>query len=811
MNKASVTREADVDTELRETVARYEAILASTLDPIITIDAFGTIQSASDSVQRVFGYAPDELVGSKLNVLMPEPHRSQHDEYLDRYRRTGETNILGATRELQGRHRDGRIFPIEVSISRVDVPGRSQPLFTGIIHDITSRKQADRESELLRRLVFGVSEADTLESALVVALKEICHLTGWDYGEAWLPASGNRVLHSGPHWFSPSPTLQIFRDGTEDLVLELGQGLPGRVLASGRPEWIRDVSSSDVSTFLRSEMARRAGLRAGFAMPVLADDEIAAVLAFYMSEPQERDSRLMEVVSAAVAPLGAVIHRRRAEAALHESERRFRQMLNQTDLLAVMLDQFGRVTFCNDYLLALAGWNRNEIVGQDWFDLMIPAGEREAVRDVFRKGMATGEIARHFENSVRTRTGRTRRIAWSNTTMCDHQGGVIGATALGIDVTEQRQLEDELTRHREQLEHLVAERTAELEATHEQLRLADRLASIGTLAAGLGHDMNNILFPARCRIEALEAAGLADREMEHLRALRWSIGYLQQLTDGLRLFALDPDDLNASTDRTDLSSWWRQTGSLLCSATPRSARVDVRIPDGLPNILVAPHRLTQAVLNLISNAGDAIGEGGAIRIRARLVEDGRFIKLSVVDNGCGMSDEVRRNALDPFYTTKTRGLGTGLGLSLVFGVAQSSGGSLSIRSRKGLGTVVMMVLPIACRDHQTPAASPTAVVSVRDPRAATLIEAMLHTWGFVTRISTDEEPADAELWVAEPELSSEEARRRFAAHPGRRVVAFGAPDANKRVYCHHMIEYTDDFGHIRRVLRDAVEEIREVV
>ncbi|MFA6045236.1 MAG: PAS domain S-box protein, partial [Phycisphaerales bacterium] len=113
--------------------AELEAVLASTLDPVVTIDSFGKIRSASNSVERVFGWTPGELIGRNVHVLMPEPHHAGHDEYLANYRKTLKTNILGRTREFEAVRRDGTRFPIELSVSRADVPGQALPVFVGII------------------------------------------------------------------------------------------------------------------------------------------------------------------------------------------------------------------------------------------------------------------------------------------------------------------------------------------------------------------------------------------------------------------------------------------------------------------------------------------------------------------------------------------------------------------------------------------------------------------------------------------------------------------------------------------------------
>ncbi len=135
--------------------ARDHAILAAALDPIITIDSAGTIHFASDSVQRVFGWPPQELVGHNINVLMPEPDRTNHDGYLAGNGRTEHTNIIGCAREVQAVRKSGERFPIELCVSRVDYSPQeaSLPLFVGIIRDITQRKRLEGELEQYQRLL----------------------------------------------------------------------------------------------------------------------------------------------------------------------------------------------------------------------------------------------------------------------------------------------------------------------------------------------------------------------------------------------------------------------------------------------------------------------------------------------------------------------------------------------------------------------------------------------------------------------------------------------------------------------------------
>ncbi|MHC4947268.1 MAG: two-component system sensor histidine kinase NtrB [Planctomycetota bacterium] len=342
------------------------------------------------------------------------------------------------------------------------------------------------------------------------------------------------------------------------------------------------------------------------------------------------------------------------------------------------------------------------------------------------------------------------------------------------DITERKKDETELARYREHLESLVEARTAELERSHEQLRLADRLASIGTLAAGLGHDMKNVLFPVRCRIDALDAADLGASVRQELTAIRRSVTYLQQLSDGLRLLSLDPQDADASGATTDLGAWWEEAESLLRTAMPSRSTLACDLPESLPPLLVPPHRLTQAIFNLVVNSGEVIGDGGTVTLTARALDDGLFVRLTVTDDGPGMPREVRRRALDPFFTTKTRGLSTGLGLALVHGVATSAGGTVEIDSEPGRGTSVSVTLPAA--PDRADAGEPgrrRVVVTLADTRIASLIRTLVEASG--VEVVGDGDPAaipDSEIWVVDDAIGPERARRFLDGGGDRRVVAY---------------------------------------
>lgn len=129
---------------LADTEVRLQAILRTAVDGIITIDEQGIIESANPATERIFGYSGDELVGSNVSLLMPQPYRDQHDQFISRYLETGQAKIIGIGREVEGQRKDSTIFPIELAISEIKLEGFR--LFTGVVRDISARRLAEQEA-----------------------------------------------------------------------------------------------------------------------------------------------------------------------------------------------------------------------------------------------------------------------------------------------------------------------------------------------------------------------------------------------------------------------------------------------------------------------------------------------------------------------------------------------------------------------------------------------------------------------------------------------------------------------------------------
>lgn len=402
-------------------------------------------------------------------------------------------------------------------------------------------------------------------------------------------------------------------------------------------------------------------------------------------------------------------------------------------------------------------------------------------------------------------------------------GGAI-STWIVRDISDRKQIETELSRYREHLEDLVEERTAELEASNEQLRTAERFASIGTLAAGLGHDMKNLLFPMRCRLDLLESLRLSDGAAHELKEIRSSLNYLQRLSNGLRLLSINPDDCGASSATTDLREWWSEVGGLLTKPVPPRLTLRVDLPEATPRVAIAAHQLTQAILNLIVNAAEAIEGEGSIRLWAEPVQDGAWVQLAVEDDGAGMTPDVRRHAMDPFFTTKKRELSTGLGLSLVHAAVRSVGGGVHIDSRPGAGTSIVLTLPteragapserevVAADGGETEATRPIhAVVSLGDARLASLAHTILTAAGAsVTRSPDTNGARGPSLWVTEDAVGRRKQIASFiCAHPANQVLVIGRSQGKEPSPPQVRSLESGSGAELRRVILESLEDIQE--
>ena len=374
-----------------------------------------------------------------------------------------------------------------------------------------------------------------------------------------------------------------------------------------------------------------------------------------------------------------ITEHKKAEEALLETERRFRELLENLKMIAVLLDLQGKIVFCNDFVSELTGYDKAELLGKNWFDIFVPEDEREMRRAEHRDNIKSGIIPTHHENVIITKENKTRNISWTNTTLKDTRGNVFGTASIGSDMTDRLKAE-------------------------EQLRHAQRMEVIGKLAGGIAHDFNNALTPILA-LSQMHLAKLSDDDpvKKVLSTIHKSATRATTLTSRLMAFGrkqvLEPRVINFNTTLMSI-------GELLQRSVGENVKLKIKPGPGLWNVKADPIQMEQVLLNLVINAKDALVDTGQVTIntenltlnnsssRSNLdLDPGEYVLISVIDNGPGIDDEIKQYIFEPFFTTKEMGQGTGLGLSVAYGIIKQHNGEIICESKVGSGTTFKIYLP----------------------------------------------------------------------------------------------------------------------
>lgn len=322
---------ARIRREHRETHALFQSLTQNAPFTVLTIDEDSIIRYANDGLRDVLGYDPDEVVGDPLTRLMPDRFTAAHLSGVDRYLETGERTLDWSWVDLPGQHADGHEIPLGITFG--ELVEADHHLFTAIVRDVTEQKHVEAERELLTETIRVASEADSLVEGLQAVIEEFCHTFELAYGEAWIPASDAGHLNRTDAAYASTEEYKPFKATSGVTAFGPKEGLPGRAWTRESVVWMENVSALTEEVFPRVEAARAAGLKAAFGLPIFADDDLVAVLAFYKTEEEQRDDRLVEAASTVASELGGLFERKQKTDALQERERQLQQQRDELEQL----------------------------------------------------------------------------------------------------------------------------------------------------------------------------------------------------------------------------------------------------------------------------------------------------------------------------------------------------------------------------------------------------------------------------------------------------------------------------------------------
>ncbi|HEX8490718.1 MAG TPA: PAS domain S-box protein [Chthoniobacterales bacterium] len=297
-----------------EASRRLAAIIESSDDAIITKDLNGIITSWNAAAERLFGYKPKEIIGKPVTTLIPPDRQSEEPRILGRIRRGERIDHYETVR----RRKDGTLFNISVTVSPLKDENGKVIGASKIARDITDRIQNERRRIAQYAVANLLAGSWSLSEAGPRIIEAVAAIGNWVAGSIWLENRKQGSIECATTWHEAGPGLAAFAAATQDLVLARGAGLPGRVMNSQTPEWIRQLSQDD--NFPRAAVASAANLKGAFAFPLRTEGRVNGVLELFSSEAVEPDQDLLSLVEALGSQIGLYVHRRLIEAELKEQK-----------------------------------------------------------------------------------------------------------------------------------------------------------------------------------------------------------------------------------------------------------------------------------------------------------------------------------------------------------------------------------------------------------------------------------------------------------------------------------------------------------
>ena len=295
----------------------FETLSKNMIDGLVIIDEAGIVKSINPAVKDIFQYEADEVIGKNVNMLMPEPYKTEHDRYLRNYLTSGKARIIGIGREATGLRKDGSIFPLELAVSEVFTDGIRN--FIGVLRDESEREKLQNrltlETLYLKHLYLMASianESQDTDEAIRFCLQQICILSGWRIGHFFIFSKERQEFYSSNIYYCHDVDSYIdFISETKGKKFAIGEGLPGRVYLSKKHELIEDIAQD--TNFPRAKNATKSNIKGGFGLPLFLNNEVYGVIEFFSKESILPNQRFFEVVDNMGMQVSRLLERREFE------------------------------------------------------------------------------------------------------------------------------------------------------------------------------------------------------------------------------------------------------------------------------------------------------------------------------------------------------------------------------------------------------------------------------------------------------------------------------------------------------------------
>ena len=616
-------------------------LLDNSPDAMMALSPKGTVVYWNTGAENTFGYSRDEAIGLELTeLIIPADRLAEEKTFVSEVLAAGHSTI-GSVRQ----RKDGGLIPVDISTRVIlDDSGRVKYILSST-KDITDRKlveEALQGSEIRYRRLF-----ESAKDGILI-----------------LDADSGQIVDVNPY------LVDLLGSSREDLI--------------GKELWqigsFKDIVASKIAF---AELQSRGYIRYEN-LPLESRDGVIRQVEVVGNIYLEGESRVIQ------CNIRDITERKQAEAEAKASEARYQTLFEYAPDGILIADAESYYIDANASMCRLLGYSREELIGLPASNIV---SETEISHITSALNVLHAKSDHHREWQFRRKDGSLLAAEVIATMMPD--GNLMGMVR---DITDRKLAEDALQQTNQRLEGALAElqtRTQELESMTQQLWQASKLATMGELAASIAHELNNPLATISLHTEFL-IGPLADDDAnrQSLLVVQQQVERMASLVSNLLLFSRrSHQQISTVNIIEELQNSLEFINYHLRS---HSIVVETEFASDLPNVQADTQQLRQVFLNLLTNASDAMPEGGTLTIRSRrgVLETGPpAVVIEFTDSGKGVQPEDLPRLWEAFFTTKPEGKGTGLGLSICRRTVEEHGGTIDLESLPGKGTTVRILLP----------------------------------------------------------------------------------------------------------------------
>ncbi|NOY52209.1 MAG: PAS domain S-box protein [Deltaproteobacteria bacterium] len=663
---ASIQEEVHHRTqELIKSEMKFHKLIEKANDAIFIFNAETRLCTLANlKAETLTGFSQKELRETTYTDLFLVEDRERVEDNYTEALKEGASNLY----KIPLRRKDERYVFVDISNSLFDF--QNQKFINAIFHDVTEQRKIDREREVVFEISDTIAKSSDLSQILSGALENILYNLELGMAAIFLyEAETEELVLARAAGFS-----ETFQKDFARLSLQAPDSI-ATTAARARSIQIIDHPYRDAMSRYVGSRTNPDDLQSDFCLPLIAEGTLTGVLELVTNRKRGFSGEDLILLEALANQLAAGIFRIRLEAGKHQDDQFLAGILTDSVDGIISMDAEDRITTWNSGAEKIFHFSKEEVLGTPFPALFREAGQ--VYPDPVRQELREKGFIRDYEINNITREGREVTLHISLTAIRDQRRQMIGSSAVIRDITEQKQIQ-------------------------EQIQRSEKLSSIGQLAAGIAHEIGTPLNIISGNAEYLMMDMDPDNPLtEELSIILQQTDRITQLIQQLMDFARDN---RPRFEPTDINALVLQTLNLTRHQMEKNAIILLEdLDEEVPPTVADAHQLQQVLLNIIINALHAMPEGGTLQIRTARDEERQQVIIRIRDNGCGIHPQDLKNIFNPFFTTKEVGQGTGLGLAVCHRIMENHQGRIEVESRLGEGSCFSLLLPFRRTGEENPA------------------------------------------------------------------------------------------------------------